>query len=56
MMLGINVKIEWCKILLIADVRKGSDLLIRGTQRLFSVQHLFGEANIAENFLLLEQG
>ena len=28
----------------------------RGTQRLFSVKYLFGEANIAENFLLLEDG
>ena len=26
----------------------------RGTQRLFSVKYLFGEANIAQNFLLLE--
>ena len=28
----------------------------RGTQRLFSVKYLFGETNIAWNFLLLEYG
>ena len=28
----------------------------RGTQRPFSVKYLFGEANIAQNFLLLEDG
>ena len=28
--------------------------LFRGTQRLFSVKYLFGQANIALNFLLLE--
>ena len=28
----------------------------RGTQRLFSVKYLFGEANIALNFPLLEEG
>ena len=28
----------------------------RGTQRLFSVRYLFGEAKIAYNFLLLEEG
>ena len=28
----------------------------RGTQRLFSLKYLFGEANIAQNFLLLEDG
>ena len=27
---------------------------VRGTQRLFSVKYLFGETNIASNFLLLE--
>ena len=27
-----------------------------GTQRLFSVEYLFGEANINLNFLLLEEG
>ena len=27
-----------------------------GTQRLFSVKYLFGEANITQNFLLLENG
>ena len=26
----------------------------QGNQRLFSVKYLFGEANIAKNFLLLE--
>ena len=30
--------------------------LKRGTQRLFSVKYLFGEAKIAYNFLLLEEG
>ena len=30
--------------------------LFRGIQRLFSVKYLFGEANIAWNFLLLEDG
>ena len=30
--------------------------LIRGTQRLFSVKYLFGEANTAWKFLLLEYG
>ena len=30
--------------------------ILRGTQRLFSVKHLFGEAYIAQNFLLLEDG
>ena len=30
--------------------------LVRGTQRLFSVKYLFGEAKIAYNFLLLEEG
>ena len=30
--------------------------ILRGTQRLFSVKHLFGEPNIAQNFLLLEDG
>ena len=29
---------------------------IRDTQRLFSVKYLFGEANAAQNFLLLEEG
>ena len=28
----------------------------RGTERLFSVKYLFGEANIALDFLLLEDG
>ena len=28
----------------------------RGTQRLFSVKYLFGEAKIAQNFLQLEEG
>ena len=28
--------------------------LMRGTQRLFSVKYLFGEANATQNFLLLE--
>ena len=28
--------------------------LFRGTQQLFSMKYLFGEANIAWNFLLLE--
>ena len=28
----------------------------RGTQRPFSVKYLFAEANIAQNFLLLEDG
>ena len=32
------------------------NLFFRGTQRLFSVKYLFGEANIANNFLLLEDG
>ena len=30
--------------------------VLRGTQRLFSVKYLFGEANMAQNFLLLEYG
>ena len=29
---------------------------LRGAQRLFSVKYLFGEANIAYNFLVLEDG
>ena len=33
-----------------------TDWLHRGTQRLFSVKYLFGEANIAWNFLLPEEG
>ena len=28
----------------------------RGTQQLFSVKYLFGEENIAQNFLWLEDG
>ena len=31
-------------------------LYIRGTQRLFFVKYLFGEAKIALNFLWLEDG
>ena len=31
-------------------------VVIRGTQRLFSVKYLIGEANITYNFLLLEDG
>ena len=31
-------------------------LSFRGTHRLFSVKYLFGEANIAYNFLFLEDG
>ena len=34
----------------------GTLSLLRGTQRLFSVKYLFGEANIAYNFLLIEDG
>ena len=30
--------------------------MIRGTQRVFSVEYMFGEANIAYNFLLLKEG
>ena len=30
--------------------------MIRGTQRLFFCKYLFGEANIAYNFLLLVDG
>ena len=31
-------------------------LLYRDTQRLFSIKYLLGEANIAQNFLLLGDG
>ena len=31
-------------------------MVYRGSKRLFSVKYLFGEANIAWNFLLLEDG
>ena len=31
-------------------------MLNKGTQRLFSVNYLLGEANIAWNFLVLEDG
>ena len=36
--------------------RLSSHSQIGGTQRLFSVKYLFGKANIAQNFLLLEEG
>ena len=38
------------------DVASILPSLNRDTQRLFSVKHPFGEANIARNFLLLEDG
>ena len=33
-----------------------TNILARGTQRLFSIKYLFGEANLDWNFLLLEVG
>ena len=36
-------------------VFKRNKNLVRGTQRLFSVKYLFGEANFTQNFLLLER-
>ena len=51
------------KILGLATLTEGLCLCIntlilyfRGTLRLFSVKYLFREANIAQNFLLLEDG
>ena len=38
------------------DTCPNDSKLNRGTQRLFSVKYLFGEANFAYNFLLLEYG
>ena len=38
------------------DVASILPSLTRDTQRLFSAEHPFGEANIAWNFLLLEDG
>ena len=32
------------------------DSIIKGTRRLFSVKYLFGEANVAQNYLLRKDG
>ena len=37
-----------------AVLAKNHQNIIAGTQRLFSVEYLFGEPNIAQNLLLLE--
>ena len=47
---------EFCIILYMIQKLHLIIVFIRGTQRLFSVKYRFGEAHIAWNFLLLEDG